>query len=94
MAEENTSQEFRLKRIDETRSHFIEDIKQNDLMSKKHKKVCLVLNYIEHLLILASAVTGCISAFASLVDIPIVNASFTVGLKICAITSELNSISQ
>ena len=94
MAEENTSQEFRLKKIDETRSHFIEDIKQNDLMSKKHKKVCLVLNYIEHLLMLASAVTGCISAFASLVDIPIVNASFTVGLKICAITPELNSISQ
>ena len=58
MAEENTSQEFRLKKIDETRSHFIEDIKQNDLTSKKHKKVCLVLNSIEHLLILASAVTG------------------------------------
>ena len=75
MAEENTSQEFRLKKIDETRSHFIEDIKQNDLMSKKHKKVCLVLNSIEHLLILASAVTGCISAFASLVDISIVNNS-------------------
>ena len=37
-------------------------------MSKKHKKVCASLKYIEHLLILASAVTGCvlISAFGSL----------------------------
>ena len=34
-------------------------------MSKKQKKVSMTLNYIEHLLILASAVTGCIwiSAF-------------------------------
>ena len=41
-------------------------------MSEKHKKVCVVLNYIEPLLILVSTVTGCvsISAFASLIDIP------------------------
>ena len=40
-------------------------------MSKKHKKVCTALNYIEHSLILASTVTGCtsISAFASSVAI-------------------------
>ena len=43
MAEEN---------IDETKNYFIEEIKQNKLMSKKHKKVCNILNYIEHLLIL------------------------------------------
>ena len=38
-------------------------------MSKKHSKVCTTLNYIEHFLILASTVTGCISifAFASLI---------------------------
>ena len=43
-------------------------------MSKKDKKVCTILNYIEHLLILASAVTGCVSifVFVSLVSIPIV----------------------
>ena len=42
-------------------------------MSKKHKKVCIVLNYIEHLLILVSTITGClsISAFAYLVGIPV-----------------------
>ena len=50
----------------------IEEINQNELMSKKHKKVCRVFNYIEQLLISVSTVTGCVSiyAFASLVDIP------------------------
>ena len=38
MTEENTSQVFRLKNIDETRNYFIEKINQNELMSKKHKK--------------------------------------------------------
>ena len=42
-------------------------------MSEKYKKTCKYLNYVEHLLISVSTVTGCvsISAFASLVDIPI-----------------------
>ena len=53
-------------------------------MRKKRKKVCTALNYIEHLIILPYAVTGSISnsAFASLVCIPIVIASFAVGIKI------------
>ena len=29
-------------------------------MSKKHKKVCTTLNYVEHVLILVSTITGCI----------------------------------
>ena len=33
MVEENISQEVRLKNIDETRNYFIEEIKQNKLMS-------------------------------------------------------------
>ena len=37
MFEENISQEFRLKNIDERRNYFIEEIKQNELMSKKDK---------------------------------------------------------
>ena len=55
-------------------------------MRNKNKKVCATLNYIEHFLILASAVTGCISisAFASLVGIPIGIASFVIVLKVCA----------
>ena len=42
MFEENISQEFRLKNIDEKRNYFIEELKQNELMSKKHKKVCKI----------------------------------------------------
>ena len=61
MVEENISQEFRLKNM------------KNDLMSEKQKKVCTTLNYIEHFLILASAITGymSISSFASLLRVPI-----------------------
>ena len=46
-------------------------------------------HYIEHLLILASAVTGYISiyAFAFLVCIPIGITSSTIEIKICTITS-------
>ena len=58
MAEENISQEFRLNNIDETRSYLIEEINRNELMSKKHKKVCTTLNYIEYFLILAVTITG------------------------------------
>ena len=58
-------------------------------MSKKHIEVCRVLNYIEHSLIAISTITGCvsISAFASLVGIPIEIASSTIGLIICFITA-------
>ena len=91
MAEENISQEFRLKNIDETRNYLIEEINQNELMSQNLKKICTTLNYIEHFLILASTITGCvsISAFASLVGIPIGITSSAIGLKICAITAEI-----
>ena len=42
-----------------------------------------VLNYIQHLLILVSTVTGCvsISAFASLVGIPVGIGSYAVGFE-------------
>ena len=43
MSEENISQEFRLKNIDEIRNYFIEEISQNELMSKGYKKVSGVL---------------------------------------------------
>ena len=38
MSEENISQEFRLKNINETRNYLIEEINQNELMSKNNKK--------------------------------------------------------
>ena len=56
-------------------------------MSRTLKKVCTTLNFIEHFLIFASTITGCIwvSAFASLIDVPIGVTSSAIGLKICAI---------
>ena len=87
-AEEKISQEFRLQNINKTRNYLLEEINRNELMSKKHKKVCTTLNYIEHFLILASTITGCISisAFVSLLGIPIGITNSAIGLKICAIT--------
>ena len=42
-------------------------------MSKKHRKVCTTLNYMEHFLILGCTIIGCVSIcdFASFVGIPI-----------------------
>ena len=65
------------------------EIEQNELISKKHKNVCMIINYTEDLLISAYMITRCvsISAFASLVGIPGGFASFAVGIKICSISS-------
>ena len=38
MGEENISQEFRLKNIDETRNYLIEEIIRNKLMTKSTKR--------------------------------------------------------
>ena len=91
MTEENMGQEFRLKEKYEKRKYFIGEIKQIELISKNDKKFYKILNYYENLLILASAVTGCvpISAFASLVGIPVVpvyTESSVATIKIFAIT--------
>ena len=61
MVGESISQELKLKNIDKIINYLIEEIKQNELMSRKHKKVCTTLNCMEHFLILASTITGCIS---------------------------------
>ena len=87
MAEENISQEFRLKNINEAKNYLIEEINQNDLMTEKHKKVCTTLNSIEHFLIKASTDTECIPSFASLVGVPIGITGSAYGLKICPITA-------
>ena len=52
-------------------------------MSKKHKKVCTTLNYIEQFLILGSTITGCISisVFVSLIGIGRGIRSSALGLK-------------
>ena len=64
MATEDISQEFTLKEIDKTRNYFIDKIKQISVLIKKHKKICMILNYTEHLLLLASRITVCVSCFS------------------------------
>ena len=78
-----------MKIIDGKINYFLEEIEQNELMSNKYKKVCITLNYIELFFILPSAVTGCISisAFSSLLGIPIGITSSAIELKICAIAA-------
>ena len=58
-------------------------------MNEKYKKRCKYLNYVKHLLILASTVTGCvsISTFASLVCVPVGITSSAVGINIYATTA-------
>ena len=86
MTEENISQEFSLKNIDKTKDYFMEEINQNELMSKKHGKVCTTLNYIEQLLILVSRVRF---TFSFLVIIPVGISSSAVVLKSCVITTTI-----
>ena len=87
MIQENIRQKFKLKNIDEARNYLLEEIEQTELMSRKHKKFCTTINCIEHFLILASAITRCISfsAFAYFLGIILGITSSAVGLKVCAI---------
>ena len=62
--------------------------------SKKPKRFCTTLNYIEHFLILASTITGCISisAFASSIGISVGIISSSIGLKICTIAAGIKKL--
>ena len=62
-------------------------------MSKKHKKVSRLLNYIDPLLTVISSITErvSISHFASLVGIPIGIRSSVTGLKIYAIIAGIKN---
>ena len=87
--EENISQEFRLKNIGGTVNYLLEEIKQNEFMSRKHNKVCTTLNYIESFLILAPTITRyiSISAFDYFIGIPIGITRSSIWLNICVITA-------
>ena len=89
MKEENISQSLDFKRRKWVTSYFIEEMNQNELMSKKYKKVSRVPNFIEKVLILASAVTeyASISALASLVGSFVPILSSALELKIWAQTA-------
>ena len=77
------------KKIDETKNYLLEEINHNDSMNEKYQKTCKYLNYVEHLLILVSTVTGCVSIFQlhhKFVFLLVITSS-AVGIKICAITA-------
>ena len=90
-----SSLQIRLRKIDETRDYLLEEIKHNDLMSEKYKKTCKYLNYVEHLPILSSTTTGCVSmfTFASLVCVPIGITKSTAGIKCMKSLQESKNIS-
>ena len=94
MTKENLSNELRLKNIDKTRNYFIEEINKNELINKKNKKVSGILDYIEHLLILVSTVSGCvsISTSPSLVCILVGITRSAVRTTIYVITEALKAI--
>ena len=75
------------KNIDETRNYLIEEINQNELMSKKHKKLLTFKKATKLLPILIFTVTRwvSISTFASLVGILLDITSSAKGLKIFVI---------
>ena len=77
-----------LKKMDKKRNYVMEEIKYDDLISEKHKKVCMFLSYFEHFLVFVSAVSGCvsISAFHSLVGVTVRIAKSVVGKTTCALT--------
>ena len=84
MEKENTNLDFRLKKQkkDETRNYFLEEIKHNQFGSKKHNRSCKSLNYVEHLLILASTSI----VFACVIGILV---ELKIGLEICVKTNGL-----
>ena len=60
-------------------------------MRKKHRNGCRFLNYIENSLIVTSTITGCvsISAFASLVGVPVGITCSAIRLTICKISAAI-----
>ena len=96
MIDWNLSQKLTSENIEKPRNHFIKEIDQNGLMSQKHKEICTILNYIEHFLVLASAVTSSVSvsAFVSLLGISVGITRSVVGLRIWAMIQWYNEFLQ
>ena len=88
---EEVSLEFWLRKINEIKNYTLGEIKHNDLMTEKYKNSHKILYHVEHLLILASTVTGCISisAFSSIVCVSFGIFSSALGIKVYAITAEI-----
>ena len=55
MAKENVNLDFRLKKYMKKRNYILEEMKHNDLMSKKNENLFRALDYFEHFLIFVPA---------------------------------------
>ena len=78
---------MRLKKIDETRNNLSNEIKHNELISKKHKKTCRNLKHLKQVFkfCFCSQWLCYDSTFASLLSISLRITSYVVGLKMCAL---------
>ena len=63
-------------------------------MNQKYKKTFKYLNYVEHLSLLVSTITCCvsISVVASLVCVLVGITSSAIGIKVCAITGGIKKV--
>ena len=88
MGKYNINHKFRLRKIDKIWNFFIEEIKQNELISKKQKQICKILRYTKHLFNLASTGTEyvLVADFASLVDIPVNIPNFVTTMNVLVLT--------
>ena len=73
------------------KNYLIGEINQFKLMNNKHRKCCRDMNYVDHLFVAVSTITGCVSilAFAFLVCIPTGITSTAIRLKTYAITARI-----
>ena len=84
MTKQSKSLNFRRKKIYETRNYLFKEIKDNEFMNKRHKKVYIILNSFIVFLIFISTCIGYVSipAFTLLVVVLVGITSSVVGLKI------------
>ena len=78
----NDQQQFRLNKINEIKDHFMANIKERNLMSKRLSKYIAPFDYFDKLLIVLSVTTGGISiaSFSVIIGAPVglVSASFSI----------------
>ena len=68
----SNEQQFRLKKINEIKDYFLSEIRERELISKKHSKYIASLEYFDKSLNVLSILSGSISivSFASVIGIP------------------------
>ena len=82
----NDQQQFRINKINETKDHFVAEIKERELMSKQLSKYITCFDYFGKVLMFLSVATASISiaSFATVIGTPvgIASASFRLSFSI------------